>query len=154
MPPELKLFRTGPDDSRLQPLIEELDRYLHALDGDELHARVSPYNKLEAGTRVLIAEWDGKVVGCGALRSRDTVTGEIKRMYVRPSARGNKIGQAVLNELEAWAREVGHRRTILETVLILGTAVNLYKNSGYQRIPNYPPYEQIEESACFAKDLG
>ncbi|MBV6457855.1 MAG: hypothetical protein HONBIEJF_00975 [Fimbriimonadaceae bacterium] len=147
------IHRTGPNDPRLRPLVEELDRYLRDLDGDVLHQKVSPYNRLEPGTNVLIAELNGEVVGCGALRSLDKETAEIKRMFVRPTARGNKIGAAILTALEDWARELGHTQTILETVPYLESAVALYSRSGYARIPNYPPYDAIAESICFAKSL-
>lgn len=147
------IFRTGPDDPRLRPLVEELDAYLHSLDGDVLHQKVSPYNRLEHGTNVIIVELAGEAIGCGAIRSRDTDTAEIKRMFVRPSARGQKLGSAILAYLEEWARELGHKRAILETVPYLENAVALYTKAGYVRIPNYPPYHVIAESICFGKDL-
>src|SRR5919204_858538 len=37
---------------------------------------------------LLVARVDGEPVGCGALRRLGPATGEIKRMYVAPSARG------------------------------------------------------------------
>lgn len=46
-------------------------------------------------------------VGCGALREIEPGTGEIKRMYVAPSARGLGIGRHVLGELERHARRLG-----------------------------------------------
>ena len=149
----LELWRTDPDDGRLISLIRELDTFLHAMDGDVLHERVSPYNKLESGTKVVLAVLDGSPIGCGALRLLDSETGEIKRMFVRPEARGQQVGRAILGELESWARELELSRVILETVLKLEAAVGLYRSQGYQRIPNYPPYTDISESACFEKKL-
>src|SRR5690242_10678810 len=99
------LRRTGAADSGLSQLISELDEFLHSIDGDELHDRVAPFNNLEPGVQVVIAELDGEPVGCGALRILQDGTGEIKRMFVRPRARGQKIGLAILEELESWAKE-------------------------------------------------
>lgn len=149
----VQLETVAPDDTRLSPLFLELDTYLHSLDGDDLHERVSPYNRLEPGTFVLLAHIESEPVGCGALRVRDAHTGEIKRMFVRPEFRGLGIGQALLDGLLELAATTGQSRVILETVLELGSAVALYRRNGFVRIPNYPPYEDIAESACFEKRL-
>jgi len=154
MQPGVRLHRTTAGDPRLPDLITELDRFLHANDGDELHEKVAPFNHLEPDTKAVVAEFDGIAVGCGAFRSRTAETVEIKRMFVRPSARGQKLGAAILQELEDWAVELGHRRAILETAGTLKSAVRLYDEFGYSRVPNFPPYEDIAESICFAKNLG
>src|ERR1035438_1452979 len=43
----------------------------------------------------LIAEAGGEPLGCGALRRLDGATGEIKRMYVMPSARCARVGRRI-----------------------------------------------------------
>lgn len=151
--PRLTVCRTHPDDPRLEPLVHELDRLLRSIDSDELHEKVSPYNKLEPEMNVVLALVDGEAVGCGALRSRDSQTGEVKRMFVSPSARGQGAGAAIVAELEAIALELGHRRLVLETIADLESANRLYARSGFVRIPNYPPYEDIVESVCYGKSL-
>ncbi|WP_407644578.1 hypothetical protein [Croceimicrobium hydrocarbonivorans] len=42
---------------------------------------------------------------------------------------------------------------ILETGINQPEAIRLYEKNGYQRIPNYPPYEGVETSYCFEKVL-
>src|SRR5919108_3691114 len=64
---------------------------------------------------LLVARLDGEPVGCGALRRLGAATGEIKRMFVDPGARGGGIGARILAELEWHARELGIRRLLLET---------------------------------------
>ncbi|MBS1724749.1 MAG: GNAT family N-acetyltransferase [Armatimonadetes bacterium] len=153
MLPNLRLERTVPEDPRLRLLIEELDAYLYDLDGDELHAKVQPHNHLEKGARVVLALLEDEPVGCGAFRSRPVGTAEIKRMFVRPGLRGHRVGAAILDELEDWARETGHNEAILETIPVLFSAVALYKSAGYHCIPSYPPYDKIPESVCYGKRL-
>jgi putative acetyltransferase len=154
MPDGLALVRTCSDDPRLGPLLAELDDFLHSTDGDELHEKVAPFNRLDIAACVVIAEWNGEPAGCGALRRRDGAEGEIKRMFVRPAFRGRRIGRAILSELEAWAAELGMKRLVLETTLELEAAVALYLSAGFEPIPSYPPYDRILESSCFAKPIA
>ena len=74
-------------------------------------------------------------------------------MFVLPEYRGRGIASAVLSELEAWARELGYTRCILETGKKQPEAIRLYQKSGYTIIPNYGPYEQVENSVCMEKAL-
>ena len=43
--------------------------------------------------------------------------------------------------------------TVLMTRNRMGYAKNLYEGLGYHRIENYPPYEQMEDAICYAKEL-
>lgn len=150
---QVDIIRTDFTDTRFRALAKELDEFLLAIDGEELHSRVAPFNEIDGNAIVVVAERDGIPVGCGAARSRDPQTMEIKRMYVRPSARATGLGGAILQELEKWGSETGHVKSVLETVADLESAIRLYARNGYQRCPNYPPYESILESLCFSKML-
>jgi putative acetyltransferase len=92
-------------------------------------------------------------LACGALRPKDETTIEIKRMYTRPEARGTGYAHAVLEALETWAKELGFTSAVLETSVRLEAANRLYERAGYLRIPNFPPYENVEDSVCFRKEL-
>jgi GNAT superfamily N-acetyltransferase len=97
--PALAMDRVGPDDSRAL----ELGRHL---DGDLLAC--------DAGS-IVVAEIDDVPVACGAYRRFDESTAEIRRMYVAQSARGMRVGAAIVAELEAIARSAGMERLLLET---------------------------------------
>ncbi len=92
-------------------------------------------------------------MGCGAVRRIEARTGEIKRMYVSPDARGRGIGRAVLAALEAEARTLGIARLVLETGLRQGEALALYEGAGFSRIPPFGEYVNSPLSLCMAKDL-
>jgi GNAT superfamily N-acetyltransferase len=96
---------------------------------------------------------DGHAVGCGALRRLDPATGEIKRMYVAPSARGGGVGARILAELERHARALGLRRLVLETGERQASAVRLYERAGFVRIPCFGEYAAAPLSLCMGKDL-
>ncbi|WP_230531604.1 helix-turn-helix domain-containing GNAT family N-acetyltransferase [Microvirga roseola] len=90
----------------------------------------------------VVAWLDGEPVGCGALKVGDGITGEVKRMWIAPSARGLGIASRVLEWLETQARETGLRRLRLETNRTLTEAQALYHRKGYQEVApfNAEPY--------------
>jgi len=88
---------------------------------------------LAAGGRLLVAHpSDGEVLGMGALKPVGADIAEIKRMYVRPSARGKGIGRALLEQLLADARLEGYRLARLETLTFMTAARALYRSLGFR----------------------
>src|SRR3989442_9686589 len=69
----------------------------------------------------VVAILNGEPVGCGALKCH-TAYGEIKRMWVAPSARGLGLGTRILLRLEALARDRGLPLPPLETHQTLSQA--------------------------------
>lgn len=85
----------------------------------------------------LIAREDGRPVGCAALIRRDDATGEIKRMWTAPVARGQGLARRMLLRLEEIAREAGFRRVVLDTNRVLKEAQDLYRRQGFVEIAPY-----------------
>ena len=142
---------------------EEARRLVAKLDAGlaELYApeqRFGPNLKAEhvdAGRGVfLVARVAGTAVGCGAIRVLDSSTAEVKRMYVEPDQRGKGVGWAVLQRLEAAARELGVRRLVLETGIHQEAAIALYRRAGFNQIDCWGEYLTSPTSVCFGKDLG
>lgn len=79
----------------------------------------------------VLARQDGVPVGCGALKITDGGYGEIKRMWVSPSARGLGIGQRMLRSLEEHAASAGVEVLRLDTHRKLTEARGLYLRNGY-----------------------
>jgi DNA-binding MarR family transcriptional regulator/ribosomal protein S18 acetylase RimI-like enzyme len=91
------------------------------------------------GALMLVARLRGEPIGCGALKLE---TGDIKRMWVAPSARGLGVGRRLLSELEALARSHSLAGVRLETNGSLNEAIALYRSSGYEEVEpfNDEPY--------------
>lgn len=84
-----------------------------------------------------LARLDGAPIGCGGVKIQDDGCGELKRMWVAPSARGLGIAQRLLAALEAWAAASGVDVLRLDTNRNLVEARALYVRNGYVEIPPY-----------------
>jgi len=101
----------------------------------------------------VVAELDGRAVGCGGVCRYDAARAELRRMFVAPDARGNGISRLVLAALEQEARELGYRTLRLETGSAQPEAIGLYTSAGFERIACYGPYVNDALSVCFEKEL-
>jgi putative acetyltransferase len=147
------LKRTTSSDHDFQLLVIDLDKELW-LRYPLIQQNFAPHNKLDRSFRVVIAYSGKTAVGCGCFRPMENKTLEIKRMYVKPDARGSGIAKMILRELEIWGTEEGFTESKLETGINQPEAIAVYNRAKYKQIPNYPPYTEISESICMAKVLS
>ena len=91
----------------------------------------------------VVARLHGEAVGCGGLKRTDKATGEIKRVWTAPSARGIGVARRVLRTLESAARDMGLRTLRLGTNRALAEAHALYRKEGFREIGRFNdnPYE-------------
>ena len=79
-------------------------------------------------------------VSCGGVRLVTPDVGELKRMYVVPTARRRGIARAMLANLESQALMLGATRLRLETGLHQPEALSLYTSAGYVATESFGPY--------------
>lgn len=127
-----------------------LDADLAIRDGKD-HAFFAQYNKTDSISHVVVAYENNEPAGCGAIKNFDADTMEVKRMFVKPEFRKKGIASKVLVELETWTAELGFKHCILETGKRQPEAIGLYLTNGYNIIPNYGQYENVETSVCMKK---
>ena len=85
----------------------------------------------------VVARLEGEPAGCGALKRVDNATGEIKRVWTTPSARGLGVARRVLRKLESAARDDGLITLRLDTNKALTEAHALYRKEGYREIERF-----------------
>lgn len=135
-------------------LIAALDAFLNDLYAPEDNFLDLPAEDVDGRAGVfLVAREEEAPLGCGAVRKISATTGEIKRMYVIPEARGKGVGRAVLGSLEAWARGAGLSSLVLETGPAQADALRLYRTAGFEPIPCFGPYRDAPQSLCLEKNL-
>lgn len=90
------------------------------------------------GDILLARDVTGAVLGCVALRPTAMPgTAEMKRLYLRPAARGQALGRRLAEAVIARAREAGHERVVLDTLATMHTARRLYVELGFRPVPPY-----------------
>ena len=155
--PVLSLAGEDPDSPDAALLIRELSKELGDRYEDDGAGAFDAADAKVPRSCFVVARLDGRPVGCGALRPfspQEPHAAEVKRMYVRPEARGRHIAKEILAHLEKAARGFGYAVVRLETGLRQPEAINLYVKAGYTRIPRYGRYANQPLSACFEKKLS
>ncbi len=145
-----RIVRTDSSNQDFIKLVALLDADLAIRDGED-NKFYAQFNGISVLKHCVVYYEQEAPVGCGAIKRFDETSMEVKRMFVNPDARGKGIASLLLLELEKWAKELGNSHCVLETGLRQPEAIALYKKNNYTIIPNYPPYEGIDNSVCFKK---
>ena len=127
-------------------LLGELDRELAGLYAPEQRHGLPVERLFQCGNRFFIARWQGEAVGCGGVSLGDDYA-EVRRMYVRPAARGHGVATALLGRIEREARGAGLGLLRLETGVHQAAALGLYARSGFARRAAFGAYAGLTPQA-------
>jgi len=91
--------------------------------------------------QILLAEVEGSIAGCCALRPLDSAdypnASEMKRLYVRKAFRGFGLGRQLAEAILDAARQAGYACVLLDTLDGMESARALYAELGFVEIPPY-----------------
>ncbi len=130
---QIELAPADGDEARwcLDRYFADLARHLDEGFDAARTSHVDPIDISPPNALFLVARRGGRTIGCAALKLRDRVTGEVKRMWVDEDARGQGVGRRLLAYVEAIARERGLRALRLDTNRSLTAAQALYRSCGF-----------------------
>ena len=146
----------SPLTDEVRVLVRDLNATMRPLSPPEFQFQMTVEQMAGDDTTVFIARDEtGRAVGMGALKRVDGDLAEVKRMYTLPGMRGQRIGAAVLDAIEALARETGIVTLKLETGNVAGfePAWRLYERAGFRRCGAFLDYPDSGYSAFFEKTL-
>ena len=147
----MMITAVSPATDEARGLIRELDAEIAKLYPESTIDGIDVDDFERAGGYFVVVRGDEEALGCGGFRPVDERCVEIKRMFVRASARRRGIGRIILRHLEAEVRRRGFRTMVLETGCDNAAAIALYEAEGYSPIPAFLGYVGISISRCFAK---
>jgi ribosomal protein S18 acetylase RimI-like enzyme len=84
---------------------------------------------------------DDRFQGCVFLKMIRTDACEVKRLYVRPEARGMGLGRMLMESILANAKSLGAGSVLLDTGVYDTAAQALYRKLGFRNIDYYPEGE-------------
>lgn len=87
--------------------------------------------------RLLLATEAFEPTGCVALRPLGRELCEMKRLYVRPAARGTRVGRLLAESVIREAGLIGYARMRLDTLPFMKEATALYRALGFVEIAPY-----------------
>ena len=110
--------------------LEPIGIYItHGPWDEDLHHIEAVY--LGNGGEFLVGTLDGRIVAMGAFRKTSADQAEVKRMRVHPDFQRRGFGQAIIDALEAKARDLGYKMIHLDTSVKQTAAQRFYAKNGY-----------------------
>ena len=96
------------------------------------------------GQLVLVRSEDGTLVGCGSLKSIGDGKGELKRLFVKPEARGLGLGRRLVEMRIEAARALGLKSLYVDTLQNNQEMRGLYKKMGFKEEDSYTESDSLK----------
>jgi putative acetyltransferase len=153
MSSDIKLvhIESGPDLEEIRALFLKYARSLNfnlcfqSFD-KELLELPGPYGTPQG--RLILCKVEGTTAGCIALKPLEPGICEMKRLFVRPAFRGQRLGVRLAEYIIGEARAIGYSAMRLDTIHgTMDDAIAIYRSLGFKEIPPY--YENPIPNACY-----
>jgi carbonic anhydrase len=152
---EWRIEQIEDDDASRLEQVRELFREYHEWLGEvvcsirlaeEIADLPGPY-ALPEGRLYLATAQDGVPVGCIGVRPHHGSACEIKRLYVRPQARGTGLGSALVSIAIEASRELGYAEAFVTTLPeTMPVAAAMYERLGFEPTEPFLDHSHVDES--------
>lgn len=114
-----------------------------------------PADQFAASAPLFVASWESIAVGMVAIRVQDDGSAELKRMYVRPIARGRGVADALIDAAIGGAVERRCAVVWLETLPgAMNPAISAYRRNGFAESPSRRPTLRMDGAIVMERTLG
>jgi amino-acid N-acetyltransferase len=96
-----------------------------------------------------VAEYEGELIGCGALHVLWADLGEVRTVAVHPKVKGRGVGHLVVDRLLDVARDLR-----LSRIFVLTFEVDFFARHGFTEIDGTPVTAEVYEEMCRSYDTG
>lgn len=86
---------------------------------------------------IVVAIEEDAVLGMVAYHRHSDIRCEMKRLYVKPDARGAHLGDVLVKEIIERAKRSGYQEMVLDTLIPMKAAIHLYKKYGFDECAPY-----------------
>ncbi len=139
MPVVVRAFQPG-DEAAFRDINLEWIEHFFAVEAKDRDVLGNPHTYiLDPGGAILIAVDGATQIGVVALMVMGEGSVELAKMGVRPQAQGKGAGRMLVMGAIEKAREMGMKRVYIETNAVLGPALKLYRDAGFQPLKNVQP---------------
>jgi len=141
---DLAIAAETPLQDDVRDMVSALNAHMIPLTPREFQFQLTVEQMAEPSVTVFVARnGDGNAVGMASLKEHGEGLGEVKRMFTKPEVRGQRVGSALLQQVEQRARDRGLSRLVLETGEAPGfeAAWRIYERSGFTQcgaVLDYP----------------
>jgi len=139
---EIQLHQLHSPTEEAKALIAELEQELSPNYSPEQQHGLAFEAIFQPHIHFFIARLNGAVAGCGGIALLADFA-EVKRMYVRPTMRGQGIADAVIDRLADTARKSGRTVLRLETGDRQEAAIRFYERCGFRICGDFEPYSSM-----------
>ena len=140
--PRISQAQSAKDIAIVRGLLREYEQSLGVdlcFQGFERELRDLPGAYAPPSGRLLLVWADDAPLACVALQRVDAARCEMKRLYVRSSARGLGIGRMLVAAILDEAKAIGYSEVVLDTLPTMIEAQSLYERLGFRDIDPYRP---------------
>lgn len=149
---DISIVQESPNQPDVLDLLAQSDRLMAELYPAESNHMLDVSELEKPDVTFLVARYDGRIVGCAALVAYDN-WGEVKRMFVDPSARGLKLGLRLMEALVAQGQTLGMTALRLELGAEQPEAMGLYRRFGFVECRPFGDYVEDPLSIFMEKRL-